>query len=560
MHLELYGYGTIAIAGSTDNCHSAAAGQNDLIDCGYMNTAGYESCTTTDLGGGSTFKDCTVSLQAQPPGGWAFDHWEHTTDDPGATGGKGACDGSTDANCTFTSHTQDCDSAGPCVDTYLNDTLIAHFVDVANPVVGLTQAPPHESILWSDTQSYTFQFTSGEPEGVGSVRCQTDGGSYFVCAMGTGSYTWNTISDGWHDFCVQAVDASGRVSSPDCRHWDQQTNPTVELVTKPDSHTGNPDASFTYTSNKAGRNDGTTVSYVCALDGTPLAVCPDAGKAYSLLGNGPHTFSIAAVFNPNLYYDLNYTHQGPTTEYSWFQQDQTGPEIMIVSSPTGTTTTTGNASISWTGSEPTEQQTFRCKLDDAPDDFQPCTSPVNLSGLANGTHHFQIDGRDFLGNYGPVKQLVWTVAIPTSSGSVGSGEGSTTEPSASTPTESVSDRPATSPVSGSTGAELGSAAVAAKLARAFKVSKLGALVTKLKLSALSPGAGVTIACNGKGCAFKSKKASAEAGGANLAKLFKKRLKPGSVITIKVTKTGMRTTTFQLTVQKKGQPICLIRRG
>jgi hypothetical protein len=54
---------------------------------------------------------------------------------------------------------------------------------------------------------------------------------------------------------------------------------------------------------------------------------------------------------------------------------------------------------------------FECRLDNEP--FEPCTSPASRSGLGNGTHTFDVRGRDVAGNYDPTPaRWTWEVNAP----------------------------------------------------------------------------------------------------------------------------------------------------
>ncbi len=73
--------------------------------------------------------------------------------------------------------------------------------------------------------------------------------------------------------------------------------------------------------------------------------------------------------------------------------DTTPPETAIDSAPTGTVTVT-DATISFSASEPDAR--FECSLDGSP--FTACTPPAAYSGLANGTHVFDVRAIDAAGN------------------------------------------------------------------------------------------------------------------------------------------------------------------
>jgi chitodextrinase len=88
--------------------------------------------------------------------------------------------------------------------------------------------------------------------------------------------------------------------------------------------------------------------------------------------------------------------------------DNTAPDTTITSGPSGTVTSS-SASFSFTA---TETATFACSLDGAA--FSTCTSPTSYTGLANGSHTFQVRATDTAGNADatPASQP-WTIsALP----------------------------------------------------------------------------------------------------------------------------------------------------
>ncbi|MCX2726787.1 metallophosphoesterase [Thermomicrobium sp. 4228-Ro] len=87
--------------------------------------------------------------------------------------------------------------------------------------------------------------------------------------------------------------------------------------------------------------------------------------------------------------------------------DTSPPETTLTSTPPASTDQT-SATFAFTASEPA---TFRCSLDGAPG--QPCTSPVNFSGLAIGTHTFSVVAVDAAGNVDPTPaSYAWDVIAP----------------------------------------------------------------------------------------------------------------------------------------------------
>jgi hypothetical protein len=84
--------------------------------------------------------------------------------------------------------------------------------------------------------------------------------------------------------------------------------------------------------------------------------------------------------------------------------DTTPPETTITSQPSETPAST-SATFDFTANEPAS---FECSLDDAP--FAACTSPAFYSGLADGSHTFQVQATDAAGNADPTPaEQTWTV-------------------------------------------------------------------------------------------------------------------------------------------------------
>jgi hypothetical protein len=80
--------------------------------------------------------------------------------------------------------------------------------------------------------------------------------------------------------------------------------------------------------------------------------------------------------------------------------------VRITARP-GATAAVDSARIAFTAGEPA---TFSCRLDGAA--FAPCTSPVALTGLAEGAHAFAVRARDTAGNVGPAVTVAWTFVRP----------------------------------------------------------------------------------------------------------------------------------------------------
>jgi hypothetical protein len=294
----------------------------------------------------------------------------------------------------------------PCSTEYDTHTVGASFVDDRAPTTSLASAPASNSVVYSDAQSQQFTWATNEDNEAPSFGCKKDAGSFSACSSGL---TWSSISDGIHDFCVHATDASGLMGADACRHWEQETNPTATVTVHPAATTSTRDASFGYTSNKANHPaDGSTLSYECSLDGSDFAACPASGKSYSGLANGSHTFQVRAIFTAAL---GGGAHTSAAASYAWTQSDQTAPNVTLTDAPSGVVITgTRAAHIAWTGDDAADNQTFDCKLDNGP--FSACSSPLDLANLADGVHTVQIVGSNELGNTGPATSVTWDQELP----------------------------------------------------------------------------------------------------------------------------------------------------
>ena len=86
--------------------------------------------------------------------------------------------------------------------------------------------------------------------------------------------------------------------------------------------------------------------------------------------------------------------------------DTTAPGVRITTRP-GASVAVDSARIAFTAGEPA---TFSCRLDGGA--FAPCTSPVELMGVAEGAHVFAVRARDRAGNVGRPVSVSWTFVRP----------------------------------------------------------------------------------------------------------------------------------------------------
>src|SRR5207237_869564 len=128
-------------------------------------------------------------------------------------------------------------------------------------------------------------------------------------------------------------------------------------------------------------------SFGCSLDGADFGPC-SSPQSYSGLADGSHTFAVRAT-------DLAGNVDATPASRSW-RIDTAAPDTTITSGPTGTTAS-GSASFAFSASE--AGSSYECALDGSA--FASCSSPKSYSGLANGSHTFQVRATDAAGNVDP---------------------------------------------------------------------------------------------------------------------------------------------------------------
>lgn len=273
-------------------------------------------------------------------------------------------------------------------------------VDLTPPDTSITDGP---SGTVSNSEAL-FSFTSTE---TGSTfECRSDGGSFSACTSGS---TLTGFTVGAHTFEVRAIDPAGNVdASPATRSWTVDlTSPQTTIGSGPSALTNDPDASFAFSSDKAGS------TFACTLDNQAAAPCTSP-KSYTALGDGAHTFSVTATD------DAGTPDPSPAT-FTW-TIDTVPPAIRLDSGPAESATT--GPAVTFTFSSPenappkpdaggagtvpaTPAVTFECQLDTGA--IAACDSPKAYTGLASGTRVFQVRGVDAATNRSAFIKRTWTV-------------------------------------------------------------------------------------------------------------------------------------------------------
>ncbi len=171
------------------------------------------------------------------------------------------------------------------------------------------------------------------------------------------------------------------------------TPPETTITGGPDAVTTATSATFTFTSNEAGS------TFECRLDAAAFVACTSP-RTLTGLAAGGHTFEVRAI-------DAATNTDPSPASRSWVieQTDTTPPETIITGGPDEVTTAT-SATITFTSSE--AGSTFQCRLDAAA--FAACTSPRTLTGLAAGSHTFEVRAIDAATNTDPSPaSITWVI-------------------------------------------------------------------------------------------------------------------------------------------------------
>ena len=250
----------------------------------------------------------------------------------------------------------------------------------------------------STNRASAYFFYTGE---VGaSFECAVDGGAYAACGVFLSTY----VADGSHTFSVRQKDAAGNVSAPASWAWTVDTTAPADpvITSAPPSRTGDTTATFSFTGEPG-------ATYECALDGYYIGwrLYPNyrpctSPITYTGVSAGSHTFNVRQIDAAG-----NYSMSSATKTWT---VGSISPSS-ITAAPSGVVSTT-TASVAFTIAPDTAAV---CSIDGGA--YAPCTSPLNLTGLADGPHSVSVKLSNAFGYSTPVTAS-WTVdstapSVPT---------------------------------------------------------------------------------------------------------------------------------------------------
>jgi arylsulfatase A-like enzyme len=229
--------------------------------------------------------------------------------------------------------------------------------------------------------SVSIEF-EGAPET--SQECSLDGAPFTACSS---PIVYEDLADGAHAFRVRSVDGVDVSGTARVTWVVDATRPTPPAFTQQPSDPSAPEVTFAFSASDP------DASFLCALDGAPIAVC--TSPTSMTLGGGDHVFVVWAVDGAGNLSD-------PASS-SWTVDDVPPPAPTIIEAPGNSSVAT--ATFRFEDAEP--GATFRCALDASP--FASCSSPRTYEGLTGGTHTFMVLARDAVGNQSPAASHTWSV-------------------------------------------------------------------------------------------------------------------------------------------------------
>jgi hypothetical protein len=314
-----------------------------------------------------------------------------------------------------------------------------------------TTAPPPPSVTGGPAAkttetAATFTFSDAGPNT--SLACSLDLGSFTACTSPT---EITGLAPGKHTFRVRAIDAAGNASAPATYAWTVEAAPAAAGPTggaSPGGGTGHsggtpsgesaagsptgstgagstgggptgggarptakPAADTTpppvpaITSHPASLSPATTasfsfedseqgVTFVCLLDAGVFTAC-SSGRTYEGLGDGPHSFEVAAVDAAG--------NVGGKASFAWTVDSTPPPSPIVTDRPAGAS---NQSTASFAFDDVETGATFLCSVDGGA--YHACTSPTAYHGLGDGSHTFRVEAVDAAGNVSAPAVVRWT--------------------------------------------------------------------------------------------------------------------------------------------------------
>ena len=261
-------------------------------------------------------------------------------------------------------------------------------VDSTAPSINITQAPPAVTA----SAEAGFEFIVNDPGA--TIECRLDSVNVNDWATCSSPHNLAGLTEGSHHLDIRATDQVGNAGTVSHAWTVDQTAPVTTIDVAPPLNNNSVRASFEFSANEAG------VTFDCRLDainGGPWEACASP-VAYTGLEDGEHSFEVRATDPAG--------NTGNTDSHTWHIAT-TKPNASINSGPANPT---ADSSASFQFTSDLVGSTFECRLDSAnPGDWAACSSPQSYTGLADGSHTFEVRAVELDQGTGPAVSATWTV-------------------------------------------------------------------------------------------------------------------------------------------------------
>ena len=274
----------------------------------------------------------------------------------------------------------------------------AYTVDKTGPVTTLTSMSKPTNP--SNVATASFEFSSDDSQA--TFECKLDNEAFAVC---TNSHALSGLADGSHTFEVRAKDTLGNTeATPASYTWVVDTTaPTVTSLNRATGAANPTNASsvnfvVTFSESVTGVDSSDlTVDAATGVTGSIIGTVTGSGTTYtipvnSISGDGDLSIDVKTS-GTGIQDSAGNALAGGYTTGETYIVDKTGPDTTIGTKPTDPS---NDVAPSFTFSSDDAQATFECKLDS--EAFAVCTSSHALSGLADGSHTFEVRAKDSEGN------------------------------------------------------------------------------------------------------------------------------------------------------------------
>lgn len=262
-------------------------------------------------------------------------------------------------------------------------------VDLTAPSITLVSTPnPFDNRL---SAKFEFEGKDGN-EPVTAFKCRIDSGSFQACSSGS-NYP---VSAGSRKFEVVALDGVGNTSVPAAYSWvvDNQA-PAVTWVSTPGQYSNDQNPKLVLNASDTGGSGIDKV--ICTLNGTSID-CSNNTIAPSNLAENKYQVSVIAK-------DKAGNSSAPLA-HLWYV-DRTAPTVRFTKTPASLSQLTSD-SFEFLGTDSVSPiASYQCRLDGST--FANCSSPSQISNLAQGLHGFEVRAIDAAGNASNSLPYSWTV-------------------------------------------------------------------------------------------------------------------------------------------------------